>query len=135
MKITRIVLDIMSPAQQSMIDLAERLSKIDGISQVDIALTELEMNIVDFKVTLDGYSLDFERIRKIIKDFSAIIRNVDYISSAKQRVPHNDDDKLSASMLVLAKHVDSKEGGLDQIYSEFDAALKRIKATSLIKAS
>lgn len=135
MKITRIVLDIMSPAQQSMVDLAERLSKIDGISQVDITLSELETNVVDFKVTLDGYGLDFERIREIIKDFSAVIRNVDYISSAKQRVPHNDDDKLSASMLVLARHVDSKGGRLDQIYSEFDAALKRIKATSLTKAS
>ena len=135
MKITRIVLDIMSPAQQSMVDLAERLSKIDGISQVGVVLTELEMNIVDFKVTLDGYGLDFERIREIIKDFSAIIRNVDYVSSAKQRVPHNDDNILLASMLVLARHVDSKEGGLDQIYSEFDVALKRIKAASLKKAS
>ena len=131
MKITRIVLDIMSPAQQSMVDFAERLSKIDGISQVDIVLTELEMNVVDFKVTLDGYGLDFERIREIIKDFNAIIRNVDYVSSAKQRVPQNDDNILLASTLVLARHVDSKEGGLDQIYSEFDVALKRIKVASL----
>jgi hypothetical protein len=128
LKITRIVLDVMSPAQQSMVDFAERLNKIDGISQVDITLSELETNVVDFKVTLDGYGLDYERIREVIKDFSAVIRNVDSISSAKQRVPHKDDDKLSASILVLARHVDSKVGRIDQIYSEFDEALKHIRA-------
>ena len=128
MKITRIVLDVMSPAQQSMVALAERLSKIDGISQVDITLSELETNVVDFKVSLDGYGLNYEGIREVINDFSAVIRNVDRVFSAKQRVPQNDDDKLSASMLVLASHVDSKGGRLDQIYNEFDEALKHIRA-------
>ena len=117
----------MSPAQQSMVDLAERLNKIDGISQVDITLQELEKNVEDFKVTLDGYGLDYEKVREIIKDFGAVIRNVDSLTSAKQHNPPRDDDKLSASMLVLAKHVDSKLSKIDQIYSEFDETLKHIR--------
>jgi hypothetical protein len=128
LKISKIVLDVMSPAQQSMVDLAERLNKIEGISQVDITLQELEKNVEDFKIALDGYGLDYEKIREALKDFGAVIRNVDSLTSAEQHVPHQDNDKLSASMLVLAKHVDSKTGKIDQIFSEFDETFKHIRS-------
>lgn len=127
MKITRIVLDVMSPAQQSMVDLVEQLSKIEGISQVDITLQELEKNVEDFKVTVDGYGLNYEKIREALKDFGAVIRNVDHMTSAKEYASHNDYDKLSASMLVLARHVDSKIGKIDQIHDEFDETLRHIR--------
>ena len=128
MKTTRLVLDVMSPAQQSMVDLVERLNKIEGISQIDITLQTLEKNVEDFKVTLDGYGFDYEKVKEALKDFGAVIRNVDSITSAKQYAPHKEDDKLSASMLVLAKHVDSKIGRIDQIYGEFDETLKHIRS-------
>jgi hypothetical protein len=127
LKITRIVLDVMSPAQLSMVNLAERLYKIDGITQLDITLSELEKNVEDFKITLDGFGLDYEKIREVIKDFGAVIRNIDSMTSRRD-VPHRDDDRLSASMLVLSRHVDSRVGKIDQIYSEFDEALKHIRS-------
>jgi hypothetical protein len=77
---------------------------------------------------LDGYGLDFEKIKEIIKDFGAVIRNVDNITSARQYAPNKGDDKLSASMLVLARHVDSKVGKIGEIYSEFDEALKHVQS-------
>jgi len=128
LKTTRIVLDVMTPAQQSMVDLIERLNKIEGISQVDITLQELEKNVEDFKITLDGYGFDYEKVKEALKDFGAVIRNVDSITSAKQYASHKEDDKLSASMLVLARHVDSKIGRIDQIYGEFDETLKHIRS-------
>ena len=114
-----------------MVDLAAKLAEIVGISQIDITLSELEKNVEDFKVTLDGYGLDYERIRAVIKDFGAVIRNVDSMTSAKQQVPHDGDDKLSASMLVLARHVDSKVGKIDQIYGEFDETLKHVRSKKI----
>jgi hypothetical protein len=111
-----------------MVDLVEQLSKIEGISQVDITLQELEKNVEDFKVTIDGYGLNYEKIREALKDFGAVIRNVDHITSAKEYASHNGDEKLSASMLVLARHVDPKVGKIDQIYSEFDETLKHVRS-------
>ena len=118
----------MSPAQQSMVELAEKLSKIEGITQVDVTLQELEKNVEDFKVTLEGYDLDYEKTREVIKDFGAVIRNVDSITSAEQYILNNGDDGLSASMLVLARHIDMKVENIDQIYNEFDEALKYIQS-------
>ena len=127
MEITRIVLDVMSPAQHSMVDLAKKLEKIDGVLQIDINLSELEKNVEDFRVTLDGFGLNYEKIRDIIKDFGAVIRNIDNMT-LRQYVQHTDNDGLAASMLVLAKHVDPKTEKFDQIYQEFNEALKCVRS-------
>lgn len=127
LKITRVVLDVMSPAQLSMVDLAKKLEKIDGVLQIDINLSELEKNVEDFRVTLDGFGLNYEKIRETIKDFGAVIRNIDSMT-LRQYVQHTDNDGLSASMLVLAKHVDPKTDRFDQIYHEFNEALTYIRS-------
>ena len=127
MEITRIVLDVMSPAQNSMVDLAKKLEKIDGVLQIDINLSELEKNVEDFRVTLDGFGLNYEKIGDTIKDFGAVIRNIDNMT-LREYVQHTGNDGLSASMLVLAKHVDPKTDSFDQIYHEFNEALTCIRS-------
>ncbi len=128
MKIVKIVLDVMSPAQQSIVDLVEVLSANDNVSRVDITLSELEKNVEDFKVTMDGNGLDFEKIRETINEFGAVIRNVDNVISADEFGSKQDNDKLSASILVLARHSDLKVSKIEQIYGEFDKTLKHIKS-------
>lgn len=128
MEIIKIVLDVMSPAQQSIVDLVEVLSKIENVSKVDVTLSELEKNVEDFKVTMEGHSINFERIQEVIKEFGAVIRNVDNVIAADEYLPKQDNDKLSASMLVLAKHSDLKSGNIEQIIEEFDKTLRYIRS-------
>jgi len=128
LKIVKIVLDVMSPAQQSIVDLVEVLSENENVSRVDITLSELEKNVEDFKVTMEGNGLDFEKIRGTINEFGAVIRNVDNVISAEEFISKQDVDKLSASMLVLARHSDLKISNIEQIYGEFDKILKHIKS-------
>jgi hypothetical protein len=128
LKVARIVLDVMSPSSQSIVDLVEKLNRIEGVSQVDITVQELEKNVEDLKVTLEGYGLNYERIKEIIKDFGAVVRNLDCITSAKEHRTRKDDGNLSASMLVLAKHLDSKTGQMSQILDEYDEALKHVRS-------
>ena len=128
MKVVKLVLDVMSPAQQSVIDLVGILNTINGIAQVDVTLSELEKNVEDFKVTLEGYDLDYQKIRTAINDFGGVIRNIDNIVSAEKYVPKQDHDKLSASMLVLAQHYGSKNMEIEQIHHEFDKTLRYIKS-------
>ena len=121
----------MSPATQSIVDLVEVLSSNENVSKVDVTLSELEKNVEDFKVTMEGNDLDFEKIRETIKDFGAVIRNVDNVISAKETSSKQDNDKVSASMLVLAKHSDVTVSKIEQIYSEFDKSLKHIKSVNV----
>lgn len=131
MKIVQLVLDVMSPAQQSIVDLVEILSKINNIAHVDITLSELEKNVEDLKVTLAGHGLDYEEIRGAINEFGGVIRNVDNVISSEQYVPKQDSDTLSASTLVLAYHLDSKNGNFEQICDEFDKTLKYLKSKEM----
>lgn len=131
MKIVKIVLDVMSPAQQSIVDLVEVLSSNENVSRVDITLSELEKNVEDFKVTMEGNGLDFEKIRTTINEFGAVIRNVDNVISAEEFIFKQDNDKLSASMLVLARHSGLKISKIEQIYDEFDKILKHIKSEKI----
>lgn len=129
LNIVKIVLDVMSPAQQSIVDLVGTLSKIEGLNQVDITLSELEKNVEDFKVTLEGSNLNYENIRSAIKDFGGVIRNVDNVVSAQHHPPKNNNDKLSASMLVLARHSGSNfDNNIEQIYGEFEKTLEYIQS-------
>ena len=129
LKIVKIVLDVMSPAQQSIVDLLGILSEIDRVAKVDITLSELEKNVEDFKVTLEGYGLDYGKIGEAIKEFGGVIRNVDNVMSEEEYFPRQDNDKLSASMLVLAHHSDSNIERIEQIHDEFDETLKHIRST------
>ena len=131
LKIVKLVLDVMSPAQQSIVDLVKTLSENDNVARVDIMLSELEKNVEDFKVTMEGDGLDFEKISDTIRAFGAVIRNVDNVISAEEYISKQDSDKLSASMLVLAKHSDLKIRNIEQLYDEFDKTLKHIKSEKI----
>ena len=121
----------MSPAQQTIVDLVEILSGIECVAQVEVSLTELEKNVEDLKITLDGYGLDYETIRSAINDFGGVVRNVDNIVSSEEYISEQDSDKLSASMLVLAHHSDPKMGGIEQIYDEFDKMLNFVRSKKM----
>ena len=131
LKIIKIVLDVMSPAQQSIVDLVEILSKIDNVARVDIALSELEKNVEDFKVMIEGNGLNFASIRGAIKEFGGVIRNVDDVVSAREYFPRQEYDKLSASILVLAKSSDSKISKIEQIFDEYDKTLRYIRSKKM----
>jgi hypothetical protein len=128
LKVVKIILDVMSPAQQSISTLASILSQIDGVALIDIMLSELERDVEDFKVTIEGYALNIEEIRNAIKDFGGVIRNVDNLVTAEEYIPRQDSDKLAAAMLVLACYSDPKIKGLKHVHDEFNASLKYIRS-------
>ena len=127
MRLIKIVIDVMSPAQQSIVDLVEILSKIDGVAKVNVSLSELERDVMEFKVTMEGHDIHYEKIIGAIKEFGGVIRNVDNVMAANEYLPGPDNDKISASMLVLAHHFDSKID-IEGIYREFDRALNYLRA-------
>lgn len=126
MEIIKIVLDVMSPAQQSIVDLVSILNKIDGVAHVDVTLSELEKNVEDFKVLLEG-DIDFDEIRDAIKDFGAVIRNVDNVVSGDKYIPKQDLNQLAASILVLARHLGAESSTAEEIFDEFEKTLNYIR--------
>jgi hypothetical protein len=118
----------MSPAQQTIVTLADILSQIKGVALLDITLSELERDVEDFKITIEGYDLNIEEIRNAIKSFGGVIRNVDNLVTAEEYIPRQDNDKLAAAMLVLARYSSPAIKNLKPIHNEFNSTVKYIRS-------
>jgi len=79
--IKRIVLDVLKPHTPSMIDLAERLGKLEGISGVNISLEEVDKDTDSVKITIEGSNINYEIVNKTITECGAVIHSIDGVSA------------------------------------------------------
>jgi hypothetical protein len=56
--IKRIILDVLKPHNPSIIELAERIGGLDGISGVNISLEEVDAETDSVKITIEGTDID-----------------------------------------------------------------------------
>lgn len=79
--IKRIILDVLKPHNPSIIELAERLGDIDGISGVNISLEEVDADTDSVKITIEGSSIDYGKVKKEITECGAVIHSIDGVSA------------------------------------------------------
>ena len=53
-KIKRIILDVLKPHKPSILEIANRLGDLEGISGVNISLEEIDTNTHSVKITIEG---------------------------------------------------------------------------------
>jgi len=79
--IKRIVLDVLKPHTPSIIELAERLGCLEGISGVNISLEEVDADTDSVKITIEGSNISYEKVKKEISDCGAVIHSIDGVSA------------------------------------------------------
>ncbi len=79
--IKRLILDVLKPHTPSIIELAERLGCLDGISGVNISLEEVDAETDSVKITIEGGSIDYEKVKKEIDGCGAVIHSIDGVSA------------------------------------------------------
>ena len=67
--IKRIILDVLKPHKPSIIEVAERLGNLDGISGVNISLEEVDAETDSIKITIEGINIDYDTVKKVISEF------------------------------------------------------------------
>ena len=82
-KIRRLVLDVLKPIEPSIVDLATRMSVLDGISAVNISISEIDHKVENAKITIEGDDLEFEVIADLIRDQGGSIHSVDEVVAGK----------------------------------------------------
>ena len=66
--IKRIILDVLKPHAPSIIEVAERLSNLEGISGVNISLEEVDAETDSIKITIEGNNINYESVKKEISN-------------------------------------------------------------------
>lgn len=84
-KIRRLVLDILKPHQPSIIEISQKLSEIDGIEGVNASLIEVDEEVKNIKITIEG-SFDEESVRTVIEDEAGSIHSIDEVAVGERLV-------------------------------------------------
>ena len=61
-KIKRIILDVLKPHKPSILDIADRIGDLEGISGVNISLEEIDTNTHSVKITIEGVDINFKKV-------------------------------------------------------------------------
>ena len=83
--IKRIILDVLKPHTPSIIELAERLGNLEGISGVNISLEEVDAETDSIKITIEG-NINYAKVKDIITECGAVIHSIDGVSAGMKIV-------------------------------------------------
>ncbi|MFB6076158.1 MAG: DUF211 domain-containing protein [Candidatus Aenigmatarchaeota archaeon] len=78
----RLVLDVLKPYEPDIAVFSEKLSEIEGLEGINVSLLEIDSEVENVKVTMQG-DLDYEKIKGKMKDLGASIHSVDEASSGE----------------------------------------------------
>ncbi|MCE5296461.1 MAG: DUF211 domain-containing protein [Euryarchaeota archaeon] len=85
-EIKRLVLDVLKPHHPSIIDLAKKLSVVEGVSGVNCSLQEVDQETESIKITIEGNNVDCDIVEEVISESGAVIHSVDSVSAGKKLV-------------------------------------------------
>jgi hypothetical protein len=85
-EIKRLVLDVLKPHHPSIIDLARKLSVVEGVSGVNCSLQEVDQETESIKITIEGNNVDCDIVEEVIAESGAVIHSVDSVSAGKKLV-------------------------------------------------
>ena len=80
-KIKRIILDVLKPHKPSILEIADRLGDIEGISGVNISLEEIDTNTHSVKITIEGVDINYKKVEETIMECGASIHSIDGVSA------------------------------------------------------
>ena len=82
-KIRRLVLDTLKPHEPNIIELANELSELTGVSAVNISIYELDRMVENAKITIEGEDIAFEKVSHLIEDMGGTIHSIDEVVAGK----------------------------------------------------
>ena len=82
-KIRRLVLDTLKPHEPNIIDLANELGELAGVSAVNISIYEVDRKVENAKITIEGEDISYESISKLIEEMGGTVHSIDEVVAGK----------------------------------------------------
>ena len=79
--IKRIILDVLKPHAPSIIEMAQLLGGLEGISGVNISLEEVDKDTDSVKITIEGIDINYDKVDETISECGAVIHSIDGVSA------------------------------------------------------
>jgi len=78
-KIRRLVLDTLKPHEPSIIEMADRLSDLEGVAAVNISIYEIDRKVENAKITIEGENVTCSSVLALIEELGGAVHSVDEV--------------------------------------------------------
>lgn len=85
--LTRLVLDVLKPHKPDMVEFAQALSTVKGVTRVEVGIIEVDADTETVKLTVEGNALNYETIANAVKQLGAAVHSIDQVTFASTE-PH-----------------------------------------------
>ncbi len=82
----RLVLDVLKPHRPSIVDVALKLSRVEGVNGVNCILSEVDQETENIKVIVEGININFQELSDTLEELGAVIHSVDGVVAGKKLV-------------------------------------------------
>jgi len=83
--IKRLVIDALKPREVSIMDLSKSICELDGVEEVSVIVTEVDVKTETVKIMISGNDIDFDKMMEAISDSGVSVRSVDEVSLSRIR--------------------------------------------------
>lgn len=85
-KIRRLVLDVVVPSVTEVINLIQALADLPGVDGANSFVNEIDKNVINLKIIIEGDDISFKKIEKVIRDYGGSVHSVDNVAAGKSIV-------------------------------------------------
>ena len=82
----RIVLDVLKPLEPNIVDLVRKISTLDGVEGVNITIYEIDHQVENAKITVEGEQLSFRELSSLIEENGGAVHSIDEVAAGKRTV-------------------------------------------------
>ena len=79
-QIRRLVVDVLKPHEPSTLTFTQQVVEAESVAGVNATLIELDKEVQNVKLTIEGESVDYNAIEAIIEDAGGTIHSVDQVA-------------------------------------------------------
>jgi len=78
--VRRLVLDVLKPHDPPLVDFSNQIARVDGVAGVTCSLIELDREVQNVEVTLEGEDLDLAAIEETVEGLGGTVHSIDLVA-------------------------------------------------------
>ncbi|MEM3923664.1 MAG: DUF211 domain-containing protein [Zestosphaera sp.] len=80
MGLKKIVLDVLKPIREpTLVTLAKNLSRVSGVKEVSIVVSEMDVETVTLVITINGNNIDYDEVENTLRELGVALHSVDEV--------------------------------------------------------
>ncbi len=89
-ELRKLVLDVLKPHNPDIVSFAKNLATIEGIDGVNISVFEIDKEVENVKITLEGKFADMSKIKEYVSNAGGTIHSIDEVVAGKKIVEEDE---------------------------------------------